>query len=200
MTPKEYEALMQDFWTKKYIKHKGRERHVVGRLDAPLEEYLRETSDIKETLKSVVETGKTVIDYGCGIGRFRDFLKIYFENYIGVDLVCKLKDEKEFIKAEDFMRADIKADAVFTSVVIQHITDDEYVVKLFKKFRECINKGGHLYMNEQTGNGSLLIRRGFPYIRRRSGTWYRDNVSAQGFEVENVIPRNNHWIFKFKRV
>lgn len=195
-----YMKEMRQFWAKKYEKYRGQERHVVGRLDAPLEEYEADTQHIKECFASVMESGKTVIDFGCGIGRFREFLLSYFSKYIGIDVVRKVNKETEFYFLDTFLRKDLHADAIFTSVVLQHITNDDYVQLLLKRFNHCLEVGGLLYMNEQVGDGSILRRHGFSYINRRKRETYVKLCADAGFLLEAEIPRNEHTVFKFKKV
>lgn len=191
---------MNEFWSKKYARYAGQERHVVGRVSAPLEEYLADTQNIKDCFATVMEPGKTVLDFGCGIGRFHSFLITYFNRYLGVDLVKKLPKDVEFQSLENFLRMDLTVDAIFTCVVLQHITDDDYLGFLFRKFNQCLLVGGCLYMNEQVGDGTLLYRDEFPYINRRKREAYVKTLEQYGFSLERELPRRDHRIFKFRKV
>lgn len=195
-----YQKKMSLFWTHKYAKYAGKERHVVGRMGAPLKEFTSDTKNIKDCFSLVMEPGKSVIDFGCGIGRFVDLLENYFDSYIGVDLVKKISDKKAFYSLEDFLSKDVKVDAIFTCVVLQHITDDDYVDFLIKKFSECLASGGHVYINEQMGDGSILYRGDFPYINRRKRNTYIKMFVKYGFLLERDIPRRDHRLLKFKKV
>jgi SAM-dependent methyltransferase len=141
-----------------------------------------------------------VIDFGCGIGRFEDLLNKFFDNYIGVDIVRKIPKTRIFYTVEDFWKVSLRADAIFTSVVIQHITDDKYVAKLVKRFSEILPIGGCVYMNEQVGDGEIVYRGDFPYINRRTRKTYLKLFKPQGFELEREIPRRHHRILKFRKV
>lgn len=194
-----YKKLMEAFWHRKYEKYKGDERHVVGRLNAPLAEYISDTQNIKDCFNVVIDPGQSVVDFGCGIGRFQDFLKEKFEKYIGVDLVRKIPGPDMFLVVGDFMRTKLSVDAVFTCVVLQHITNDEYLETLIKKFATILKPGGCVYINEQVGDGSLLMRDGFPYIKRRTKKHYKDLFKRNGFILSREIPRREHKMLKFKK-
>ena len=169
-------------------------------MDAPLEEYTSDTKHIIECFNLVVEEGNTVIDYGCGIGRFTEFLKTKFKNYVGVDIVRKLPQNETFVAAGDFLKSKISADAIFTCVVLQHITDDKYLDTLFEKFSSILPRGGCVYMNEQVGDGTIIFRGEFPYINRRKRGTYINMLNKYGFILEREIPRREHKVLKFKKV
>jgi SAM-dependent methyltransferase len=143
-----YMREMSEFWSNKYDKYKGEERHVVGRLDAPLEEYTLDTQNIKDCFLTISESGRAVIDFGCGIGRFRDVLSAKYPRYIGVDLVRKMGKDVEFYFLDTFLRRAFKVDAIFTSVVLQHVTNDKYLEFLFSRFNACLLTRWWLYLYE----------------------------------------------------
>lgn len=202
---------MEKFWTDKYKENEGKEYWVVGAHGKSYEQYLHNSKDIMNEFKTVLQEAGTVIDFGCGIGRFRPMLQQYFENYIGVDLVKKIDTDEEyqtkygrkklrFYQTKEFMSMSLKADAVFCSVVLQHIAENSYLSKVIEKFKNALPIGGKVYINEQIGDTWELIRKGQRYIHRRPLKEY--DKLFNGFKRIHDIKRkeDSHRLVVYERI
>jgi len=92
-------------------------------------------------IKRLLEGKKSVLDIGCGDGRFTSFLKDF--DYLGVDIsqknidVCKKNHPKTRFECADLTKWDTKKkyDVVFSWVALQHINPlqfDELARKISK--------------------------------------------------------------------
>jgi hypothetical protein len=55
-------------------------------------------------------------------------------------------------------------------------------------------------MNEQIGDGKIVMRHGFSYINRRKRETYVSLLQKFGFLLDRDIPRKDHRMLKFKKV
>ncbi len=119
--------------------------------------------------------GTRVLDYGCGIGRFTDmFLKARCQ-YYGVDIVksnivyCSekhirnIKSDFTLINQLNPMLLNISnIETIFTSTVLQHITD---LTAIQKEFKRVLAPDGYMILFENTSrlpnseNGFMTFRR-----------------------------------------
>lgn len=202
---------MRDFWTKKYTEFEGEEYRVVGNRSWSYNEYIHNSKDIIEEFKSVIKPGDTALDFGCGIGRLRPLLQNYYRQYIGVDVVKKIDTEEEYqIKggaskviyydSKDFLVSNIKVDAVFCCVVLQHIVENSELTPIIDKFRQILPLGGLVYLNEQVGNGETILRKGMKYIKSRSLQEYMNLFC--GFKLIKQEDRKEagHKLIIFERI
>lgn len=93
---------------------------------------------------------KTCLDYGCGIGRITKYIANDFKKVYGLDIseeALKLAKQNvtnqnvKFIKADLRKKLDIKADLIFSSMVLQHLTKDEQK-KILGGLKNLLNNGG----------------------------------------------------------
>ncbi len=126
---------------------------------------------IIETYGKPIFKGKSVLDYGCGIGRFVDMFSSAQCEYYGVDIVkenvlyCDSQYMCDFTlinqrnpKLLNFNTVDI----IFTSTVLQHITD---LTAIQKEFKRVLAPDGYMILFENTSrlpnsdNGFMTFRR-----------------------------------------
>jgi len=123
-----------------------------------------------DKLKSVTEP-ITIIDYGCGEGKFLCTLKTLSEGvlrkilYIGVDISTKcryisrltaekygltkeLKNEPEFLKPEAFFKKDITVDYIFFMHVLHEI-ELVYLVDIIYLLSSKVKNGGKIFILDQ---------------------------------------------------
>jgi len=95
-------------------------------------QFIKNDEVLKNHLGSFSD--KTCLDYGCGIGRITKFIANDFKKVFGLDIseeAIKLAKQNvtnenvKFIKADLRKKLDIKADLIFSSMVLQHLTKDE---------------------------------------------------------------------------
>jgi glycosyltransferase involved in cell wall biosynthesis len=164
------------------------------------------TGDIGTIIKEVKKLQpKTLLDLGCGTGRFADLLPV--ENYTGIDFSQKLiNDAKEKHPNNKFECVDIKDyhplekfDLVFSFASLLHIKPKdfkEYVnnIKTLgkkaifvepKKDQSYQNSGGRM-LNEKL----IEKQKKSDWIFNVKYTWIHDYLSS--FNVEKIIPMSNN--------
>jgi len=168
---------MKKYWINRYARQKGKEYSIVGNRSWTHNEYLHNSKNIMYEFDSVLDSGDTVIDYGCGIGRFQPLLLKHYKNYIGIDFVNRLYVEGKTGKnvkcfgVDAFFESEAirNVDAVFCSVVLQHIVDEKCIEQTVDRFYDILNPGGKVYLNEQVGeNSSIIIRDDIKYLKIRT--------------------------------
>lgn len=111
----------------------------------------------------------SVLDVGCGIGRWYSNLKEYISLYVGIDsssnfineLSKRYKDEKnlKFVNCElenfDFSQFKKKFDLIIITGVLMYINDD-FVQKILCNILNCLASSGAIYLQESV---SLLNER-----------------------------------------
>ncbi len=166
------------------------------------------TEDIGNLIKEVKATSaKSVIDLGCGTGRFADILGI--DKYMGIDF------SKDLIKAarsnhpdKDFMVADIKEyaekfsgekfDLAFTFASLLHIKPHEFedymeaIGKIAKKaifiepIRDAVNNGRERFLHPEI----IRMQKDNPeFVFNIKHTWVNDYMSL---DIEKVIQMSNN--------
>lgn len=194
---------MSKFWKEKYETLKGSEHQVVGAAGKSIEQYTLNTNAITSDFKEILSKGNTVVDFGCGIGRFKPLLQKYFKNYIGVDLVKKIitNGNADFYETQDFLSSDIKADAIFCCVVLQHIAENTFLKIIIDKFRDILPIGGKVYLNEQAGKQvDFIIRQNQFYLKKRTLEEYDDLFN--GFKRTYTKNRkdDSHNLFIYRKM
>lgn len=110
----------------------------------------------------------TVLDFGCGWGRFAPLLAAHCGRYLGVDLVGEFRDD---VPANaSFQRADypVKIDAddgsidlVVALLVLQHITSDDWLAEIGGELRRVMRKGAKIVIVDDAISDA-------PHVRPRS--------------------------------
>lgn len=134
----------------------------------------------------------TLIDFGAGNGDFtrmfaRQFKKVYCYDIskIVIEIAKKnIKDQNVFYYSDlKMLRSDVDgADCVLMITVLQHIKDDEELVKTLKSIRNCMKKSGKLVLLEDTFTHSTYETE---YIKFREIDDFEAIVNNAGFSVEN---------------
>lgn len=118
---------------------------------------------------AVLSKNLSVLDVGCGIGRWYSNLKEYISSYVGIDsssnfineLSKRYKDEKnlKFVNCElenfDFSQFKKKFDLIIITGVLMYINDD-FVQKILCNILNCLASSGAIYLQESV---SLLNER-----------------------------------------
>lgn len=99
-------------------------------------------------------TGKTALDFGCGVGRLTQALAGYFDQVYGVDIAPSMLElAKKYNKQGDSCKyllnetddlklfIDSSFDFIYTNIVLQHVKP-EYAKHYLKEFLRVICPGG----------------------------------------------------------
>lgn len=85
-------------------------------------------------------SGGTVLDFGCGPGRFRPVLEERFDAYVGMDLIQGFGTEPLApVAGRGF-------DAIVTVFVLQHIVDEAIYTATVTDLYEGLSEGGYLFV------------------------------------------------------
>jgi SAM-dependent methyltransferase len=107
-------------------------------------------------------SGVSVLDYGCGTGRWVDFLRGYGFRYTGVDLSAGLltiakrqhpNTEFRKVDGQSIPYGDAQFDVVWSIAVVHHNPPDRQE-HLLAEFSRVIRSGGVLVLLEGTGRNS----------------------------------------------
>ncbi len=121
-------------------------------------------------------TGAAVLDYGCGIGRWVDFLRARGCRYTGVDLSSDmLAMARRRLPDAEFRKVDGRAipygdnsvDLIWSIAVVHH-NPPERQEQMIAEFARALRDGGMLVLFEGVGR-SHLSEPGIYYPRTRSG-------------------------------
>ena len=104
----------------------------------------------------------SVLDFGCGVGRFtKDLGNLFNCNVLGVDTsrdlidLCQIDEKVKFLCVDkNCSQVEDKFDLVFIAQVINGISDNE-VIELSKILTEKINDGGFLFLIETTSKKNI---------------------------------------------
>ncbi len=113
---------------------------------------------VKEYVEESQKKPFSVLDLGCGNGRFADFLKtekMEFENYLGIDNskeLLQIAEERHSRDKVQFMFGDLeeswennltdKFDVIVIFGVMHHISTSEKRVELLKKMKSLLDENG----------------------------------------------------------
>lgn len=120
-------------------------------------EYLAYMKFISE--KIIKDNAKTVLDVGCGDGRFCNFLNSYnyFKRIKGLDLSkkaiewAKLFNPSLEFEAKDVAMEDETWDAIAVIEVIEHIPDEQ-IDKFFQNIYRVLKDDGKIYLTVPSKN------------------------------------------------
>jgi SAM-dependent methyltransferase len=144
----------------------------------------------------------TVLDFGCGIGRFTDWLERRAGAIIGID-----SDSEMIAVARELhpqsrcqwmtysgQRLPLEAqsiDRILSVWVLQHVLDDDNLRQLIADFVRVLRPGGSVAMIEQVIPGHGHVVPG--YIHQRAAAEYRELFDAAGFDVSTSRPIRAPW-------
>lgn len=97
------------------------------------------------------------LDFGCGIGRLHDFLRVYFSKYIGIDVTAEMISKAKQSYDDDFYLYDginmplgkESIDTILSVLVLQHINKDDELYKIISEFRRIVKTNGTVVFIEQ---------------------------------------------------
>jgi len=179
------------YWQERYkqVKAKG------GNFDAMIcwnaVQYLAEKMQITNKIKAFLEGLQvgSVLDFGCGCGRFCDLFNP--ATYTGADVIPELiKKNKEEHPKKDWEDLSgellkLKYDLIFCFTVLQHLPEEEFQMRL-KNFREI---GKNLFVGESMGVANNV-------------TWRRPMIKVlqdNGYEIKKQeiqhLQENYHFIW-----
>ena len=115
------------FWAARFRRHGPTYVAKGGRSDA----FTTERHTVSNWLQSLPDLG-TVLDYGCGVGRFADVLARHGE-YVGYDIVS---DAAALNPLPTVGEVPAWYDTLACIMVLQHIGDDDIIRKLGERARQ----------------------------------------------------------------
>ena len=166
-----------DFWNPKDMTHARELIH-------PAEDWSKPTSRIMPLLLEGVETGGTVLEIGCGVGRLLAPISRHFTHAIGLDIAPNmLALAKQYpgqasniqlllIENDMFPVADSSVDYIFSVIVFQHIYYREVIQRYLSETRRVLKARGLVRI--QTNKGE-------PGTSKYHGHFYR---SLEDFVAE----------------
>lgn len=138
---------------------------------------------------------KTILDFGCGVGRISKQMASMSAEVIGADTnqqminvaVKNSGDEKNLsyyqLTAFNIPLADKYFDCTFSHWVFQHINDSESVLWL-KEIKRTLKSDGRIVLFEQVKNESLQSEKHF----FRSVSHYEKLIAEAGLKLHSAFP------------
>lgn len=134
-----------------------------------------------------------VLDFGCGVGRFTDWLEARAAAVIGIDAVSEMIDAARRLHPNSKCRwmtysderlplNDSAVDRILSVWVLQHVLDDIRLSELVSEFARVLKPGGAVAIIEQVAPTNRRSTAG--YIEQRNLHDYDRAFRAAGFEVE----------------
>ena len=152
-------AIMQEYWDSRYVQQK---EMTVGHYSFSKKKLAEVTDNSVQIMTGIQDyfKGKKILDFGCGVGRFTDTLKVLSENGLvyGVDINQWAIDKATKTLPEiDFRHFDGEKipfptgffNVIFTWTVLQHIPNEE-LEKVIIEFRRVLKNDGHIIVYENT--------------------------------------------------
>jgi SAM-dependent methyltransferase len=102
-------------------------------------EFVREYDRVAPLLAQLVEGATNVLDYGCGVQRFRPVLERIAGTYTGMDL---LPSDRSYLLTHEF--APDSFDAIVATYVFQHIVDDGELMATVQRLYDWLRPDGRL--------------------------------------------------------
>jgi cyclopropane fatty-acyl-phospholipid synthase-like methyltransferase len=179
-----------DYWDKRYGDIGGEK--TVGHKHWNDQEYKEQNKKTFDFLDKYIdmEQRKRVIDFGCGICRFQNYLyyKFSLEHYIGMDIAGAVINENEknkrgvFYLINDYssISNDINnIDLIWTAFVLQHVIDDKLLLNYLKEFKKVLNPGGRMIFLETSEywEGDEI-----DYMKKRTFDDYKNLLNEAGFQ------------------
>ena len=194
----------KEYWIKRY-KDKGGIR-TVGRSNWTQEDYdkfmIKVTPIVKEIIIKECKL-TSILDFGCGIGRWIPLLDELFEEYYGVDLIEQAVNEcRDNFNNNILLLTDSKipleeniVDNIWTYVTLQHVIDLELLENYIQQFYKLLKPDGVCVITENScGN------RTNNYMSFRPPKIYMDMFTNNGFEFINRYDKiNQHTTLVFRK-
>ena len=110
---------------------------------------LRIFGDYLKVVLNEIEEPETILDFGCGVGRFAEFLGGFCKSYYGVDInegaIPRHEDEKYkfiFLSSDEIPLVDDSIDCVASVTVLQHIVSDKDWDIWTQELKRVLKPGG----------------------------------------------------------
>ena len=147
-------------------------------------EFTREFDGVAPFLRQMIGDAKSVLDFGCGVQRFREPLESGGARYAGVDHVAGFGTQP--------LGAELPAktyDAAAALFVLQHIVDDELCRYWVRQLHDCLVPGGRLLLVNYDG----VLAKCDPHMATRPIDFVF--ASAPWAKIEQVGTYDaHHWI------
>jgi len=177
--PKKKFNFNREYWEQRYSRLG--DLRTVGRRDFDLKEYKEGKKRLLEIFNRHILPGNSVLDFGCGFGRFYRFLKKKFSNYVGMDIVDRVRYNFPFILIHSKLPI-LKVDAIFSCFVLQHVIDDKLLNRYFRWFRRSTK---YLYFMEEIALEERIRKdAGKIYLKFRTVNFYRELLKNSNFKID----------------
>lgn len=144
-----------------------------------------------------VDSQDVVLDFGCGVGRFTDWLEARAATVIGIDAAPEMVDAARrlhpasrchwlTLSGERLPLEDASIDRILSVWVLQHVLDDARLASLISEFERVLKPRGAIALIEQVVPGHRTSVSG--YIEQRPAHSYEDAFGAAGFHIERSQP------------
>lgn len=181
-----------NYWKYRYDKMSGQK--TVGFGGWSTEQYNKMNAEFNTLFKSIVKETKVenILDFGCGIGRWKEMLKEIGDNYYGTDILEKIdvstedRENFEIIKIYSIPFGELKFDFIFSCVTLQHIIDEALLMHYIKQFYNRLSDGGTFFAIENTHNKESNY-----YLTYREEKEYIRIFEKMGFAVD--VKENYSW-------
>ena len=197
-----------NYWQNRYDTLGG--ERTVGNRGWDKKTYDKESEYTRENLQpyfSKLTDVNNLLDFGCGIGRFAPFLNQYCNQYHGCDIVNStieknknnFSDEYKFgvIKDSKIPFGNTKFDVIFTSVILQHVVNEDLLNYYMEQFRKRSRK--YIVLCE-----ILHEAKDNHYLKFRNYDNYKNLIENQGFELKSygsfMQINEKHGIFVFEKI
>jgi ubiquinone/menaquinone biosynthesis C-methylase UbiE len=143
-----------------------------------------------------------VLDFGCGVGRFTEWLEKRSRKVIGLDSMPAMieaardlhpRSRCEWMSygGDRLPLKDCSVDRILSVFVLQHVLDDDSLSTLINEFSRLLRSSGTVALIEQVVPSTDNVVAG--YIRQRTVEEYRQVFAASGFEVVRSLPIRASW-------
>lgn len=203
------------YWEQRYSDMS--DERIVGRIDWSKEDYYKElnrwTSIIEPNIKQMKKeaiASDTVLDIGCGIGRWVPLLTKYFTNYYGCDITDNAIDKTQKSIENTGLNyklakvindvlpfKNIKFDLIWTCVVLQHIVDNKLLEYYAQQMSNMTKERGYLLITENIANC-----KNSHYMMFRKEEVYVELFNSAGFELVRssyIQEKERHSSMLFRR-
>ena len=155
----------QSYWELRYRKEGG--KRTVGWKGIDDDSYDKIISEFSSIVRPFVGTPKRILDFGCGIGRWRPSLEL-FGDYYACDLIEQEGFERFDVVRNGVIPFDgISFDLIWTCVTLQHIVDDRLLRSLACQLSRRLTPEGTIIMTE-----NVCGEKDLDYLKFRSEKEY----------------------------
>jgi len=173
-------ASSDQYWFQRYAEM-GAAR-TVGHSRTNDAEQARVVSEFSEIVRPFIQKAATVLDFGCGPGRWYDLLtSATGGQYFGCDIADVFRPPGgEFERVVDGVIpfGDRRFDLIWTCVTLQHITEKHLFGKVIRQLRQRLAPGGTLIATENVSRN-----RDLPHIQFRRVETYTRLFAPLGVKV-----------------